>query len=445
MSLTANAHYALVCPRCGASYPDDGKIITCAGCAGDGQSSILAFTPASAPAIDPAQDGVRRYTRFLPVNNLDCLRTDLTITWKSEKFAKRHGLRSLYFTATGYAPAKGIQAASCSFKELEALVVLNRLRSHGVDMPLVVASAGNTARAFAYYGAKLEYPVIIVAPSASRRYLWLPDEPGLYEKSERFVKAIFVDTPGKYLHASLLAKHIAQAMTGRVLAEGGYFNVGRLSGLGICALNYYDLLGSVPDHYVQAVGSAAGVLAAMRTYDLLQPGSSKGIVYHLVQNIPYTPLVKAIEERQNVVSSDMYPNIDTVCSPMLTSADPAYSHPGGLLQEMLAGTKLIGYGVTNQDIYNLQYEIWSTEGVSVLLPAAAAIGGLLQGIKAGTIGRDQVIQVNLTGLGSIACMADKGFFYVPSALGAQVPEVVSYGGSAFTQWFDQNKGLLCWT
>ena len=435
--------YTLKCPHCKAEYVDDGIRLDCDVCADAGRKVILEYCPERLPSINTTQCGLARYSEFMPGKYPITSKARLTGTFKSEYLAEKYGFENLYFTCTGMNADLGIDAVTASFKELEAIFVLHRLKSFDIKKPLVISSAGNTARAFAYYAAKYNHPVLLVVPHDSRRFLWIPNEKGLREQVGEYVRVVLIDEPGKYSHASMLAKNIISLLGDSVIAEGGYFNIGRNCGLGTCALDFYSQTGSLPDHYVQAVGSGVGVLAAMRAYALLDPDRSKSISYHLVQNSPYDPLVRAINDGQVFSPLEHYRFIDTVCSPMLTSADPAFNYPGGLADAMSGGIATYGYSVSNNEIFNMHYEMMQLENMQVLLPAAAALSGLLKAKESAKIDPKQTIQVNITGCGEIEAKSKLGFSYLNKSTEEPAPEHISFGGSFFEQWFSNvEKDIL---
>ncbi len=96
-------------------------------------------------------------------------------TYKSEGLAKHLGLKNLYITFSGYWPEKGVTMRTCSFKETESYSVCGRLTSD-IKGVLVVASAGNTARAFARVCSDNQIPLLLVVPEDNLDALWF-DEP----------------------------------------------------------------------------------------------------------------------------------------------------------------------------------------------------------------------------------------------------------------------------
>lgn len=433
--------YHLLCPGCGSTYSDDGIRVDCDICSGEGRRAILEFLPDGTPSINKDTRGLMRYADFLPgcEGLLDF--TNPVTTFQSRGFADKYGFKNLFLTVTGYLPQKNIYAPTCSFKELEAIAVLTRLLSYGVKKPLLLSSAGNTARAFAYYAAKLKYPVIAVVPANSRSFLWLPDQEDLFENAQRYFKAVFVEYPANYLNASRLAALIWERYKDALIVEGGYRNIGRTTGLGICALNFFETVGEMPSHYIQAVGSAGGVLAVLRSYGLLSKPDSRGIAYHLVQNAPYTVLTDAIENKSSFSLPEYFPFIDTVCSPMLTSADPAYDYPGGLRPAMDSGQRLYGYGVTNEEISRAKHEFWRLENIELLDPAAAAVAALAKNSDSGRISKNELIQLNITGCGESFQKTQSGYFYIPPTC-SPVSQGYCYDSNKFSEWIDKEGDRL---
>ena len=107
--------------------------------------------------------GFYRYADWLPIKRtLD--NSCPPVTYKSEGLAAYLGLDNLYITFSGYFPKIGARMETCSFKETEAYSVCARLDESN-DKILVVASAGNTARAFAKVCSDNNIPLLISIPS----------------------------------------------------------------------------------------------------------------------------------------------------------------------------------------------------------------------------------------------------------------------------------------
>ena len=88
--------------------------------------------------------------------------------------AKHLGLENLYITFYGYWPEIRANMNTCSFKETEAFSVYARLNKDN-DKILVVASAGNTARAFAKVCSDNKIPIVIAIPYENLNALWFKE------------------------------------------------------------------------------------------------------------------------------------------------------------------------------------------------------------------------------------------------------------------------------
>jgi cysteate synthase len=91
--------------------------------------------------------GLYRYRSWLPVRrSLDD--DGGTITYRSDQLCKLIGLKNLWIAFNGCWPEKDARLLSGTFKELKAHCVLGRIPAANQKV-MVVASAGNTAAAFA--------------------------------------------------------------------------------------------------------------------------------------------------------------------------------------------------------------------------------------------------------------------------------------------------------
>lgn len=421
--------HSIVCPKCGQAQQDAVYGVHCVHCGKIGPRIEYSGTP----VIRKSATGLDRYAEFLLGDGVLDRVPNPVVTYQSRKFADKLGMNRLYITLTGYAPEHGAYSPTCSFKELEAIAVFRRLMQAKKRRVLILSSAGNTARAFCYWGAKFGWPVVIVVPVDSRQFIWLPHEPGLLDRVHRYVRVVSVGRPSSYRDAAVIHRHIADLLGTSVADEGGFGNPGRLAGLGIAALSFFDITGCAPDKYFQAVGSAAGAVAASRIYQQVNPEKAAAVEYFLMQNEPYTPLVDALNQELSSIDTENYQKyVDMVCAPMLTSADPLYAYPGGLKDDIRRGIRIHGVSVNNDEIYEAQYNFYREESLEVLLPAAAAIAGLSDMIKAGRVHQNDLIHLNVTGVGESRRKADSGYFFAP-AMDAPVSAIRNDG--PFEDWF----------
>ena len=92
------------------------------------------------------------------------------VVFHSDGFGSHAGLKQLWFAFSGYWPEKDAFMTTCTFKELEALCA--RIPA-GIPDRLVVASAGNTARAFLQVCSEHDIPLVVVVPEVALPLLWL--------------------------------------------------------------------------------------------------------------------------------------------------------------------------------------------------------------------------------------------------------------------------------
>jgi len=119
--------------------------------------------------------GMGRFRGWLPVNGPMDTKAG-PITYKSTGLARELGLTNLYIGFNGYWPEKGANILTCSFKELEAYPTIQRMQELG-HCKLVLASAGNTARAFAHAAVGSDIEIYIVVPGSGIDRMWIPEEP----------------------------------------------------------------------------------------------------------------------------------------------------------------------------------------------------------------------------------------------------------------------------
>ena len=115
-----------------------------------------------------------------------------------------------------------------SFKDLEASPTMERLMERKEGQALVVASAGNTARAFAQAASAAGLPLVLVVPTSGESRLWTTVPP-----SESIC---VVSVKGDYTEAIDLAARLAGEAG--FVGEGGARNVARMDGIGVIILEH---------------------------------------------------------------------------------------------------------------------------------------------------------------------------------------------------------------
>ncbi|MGJ3248243.1 MAG: cysteate synthase [Elainellaceae cyanobacterium] len=383
-------NHILRCTLCGAEYAPDPFRLQCDR--PHAPSLLRAIYSAQTLNINPDLPGVFRYADWLPVERwLDI--SGKPITYQSEKLAAYLGLSHLMISFNGYFPERGAALTTCSFKELEAPPVLARIPAHH-SQTLVIASAGNTGRAFANVCSALQMPLCLVIPERNLSAIWSANA------FHPNVRLIGVSGDGDYSDAIALGRLISQ-MDG-FFPEGGAANVARRDGMGVTMIDAAATLGRIPDHYVQAVGSGTGGISAWEAnLRLLADGrfGTHRMKLHLAQNAPFTPMVDAWAERSPEISimneAIAKSRISQVSAQVLTNRQPAYSLAGGLY-DALADTNGEMYAVTNEVSDRARQLFETLEGIDISPASGIATAALMQAIATGAIPKNDCVLLNIT-------------------------------------------------
>jgi len=339
--------------------------------------------------------GLYKYADWLPINRvLDG--SGAPVTYKSEGFARELGLENLYITFNGYWPEKGAVMNTGSFKECEAYSVCART-NYNEDKTMVVASAGNTARAFARVCSENKIPLLLCVPSDNMKALWFN------EPIDPCVKLIATESGGDYFDAIHLS-NIACEMD-IFFPEGGAKNVARRDGMGTTVLSAVTTIGQIPDYYFQAVGSGTGAIAAweanLRFIEDGRFGSNK-MKLMVSQNAPFTPIKDAWEagSRKMLPMDDAVARkqVEEIDAKVLSNRKPPYGISGGLYDAMMdAGGEVLAVTNEEADLASTLFEL--NEGIDLEPAAAVAAASLKQAVEAGKVEKDAVIMLNVTGGG----------------------------------------------
>ncbi len=385
--------YTLKCLKCGKSYSADHFICSC-----ENKCDALLKTVYEEKSliIDESYPGIWQYHQWLPIQRIDQRLIDQGSyfhTYKSTKLAAHLGLQNLIICLNAYPHCQ-----TGSFKDLEAQVTFQRIMStFDSGKPLVMSSDGNNAISFVYYSNVIRYPIFLFATEDARvRRIWS------FSKSNPYTRLFPIY--GDYYDAISLANQFSRVEG--YLSEGGYRNVARRDSVGTMILDATRLLGQIPDHYFQALGSGPGAIAAYEAAErLLIDGrfGKKLPKIHGSQNDPYTPMYDAwithsrtIDERFQKESAKHM--IDQTVAHVLTNRFPAYSLIGGVY-DVLHETNGEMYSITNEEIEKAQTLFERLEGISVVPEAGVTIASLQQAIHKETIHPQDTIVVNITGGG----------------------------------------------
>ncbi|HEY3360506.1 MAG TPA: cysteate synthase, partial [Methanosarcina sp.] len=314
--------FKLKCLKCGREYGQEYRL-TC-----ENDDSFLRADYFEKRLELRNQPGIGRFHSWLPIQ--EEITTDAgPITYKSEALARELGLSNLYIGFSGYWPEREAFTKTCSFKEFEAYPTMQLLKETG-GKAIVLASAGNTGRAFAHVSALTGTDVYIVVPDSGISTLWLPEEP------TESIHLISMSPGNDYTDAINLAGRIAK-LPGMV-PEGGARNVARRDGMGTVMLDAAVTIGKIPDHYFQAVGSGTGGISAWEAALRLQADGRFGQKLpklQLAQNLPFVPMYNAWQDRRREIipeldMKDAKKQIEETYAQVLTNRAPPYGVTGGL-------------------------------------------------------------------------------------------------------------------
>ena len=386
---TDASHYRLVCSVCGQRQADDGLTLGCAAQHEPGlwQTDYRAtgFTP------DATRSGVFRYRDWLPVRRT-LTGTGRTVVHRSERLAAELGLDELWIAFNGYWPERDGDLTTGTFKELEAAAVLGRIPADAGT--LVVASAGNTAAAFAELCSRHEVPVAVVVPASA--------VPRLRTRTPRseLVRLIAVEGAD---YADAIALSDALARLPGFTHEGGTRNVGRRDGLATVLLAAVETMGDLPAYYVQAIGSGAGAIAAHEAALRLRcsrPGPLPQLI--LAQNDAYAPVHQAWQTGERLWECDSEQDqrraTERAFAPELTNRRPPYDVRGGLYEALTesAGDVLVAdrrAALAAMDTFR------ELEGIDIEPAAGVALASLRAAVHAGRIDTGASVLLNVTGGG----------------------------------------------
>ena len=352
-------------------------------------------------------DGFYRYADWLPIRRTlkgSCA----PVTYKSEALAAELGLENLYVTFSGYWPEKGAMMETCSFKETEAYSVCARLPEN-TGKVLVVASAGNTARAFAKVCSDNNIPLLISIPEDNISALWFT------KPLNDCVKIIASPKGSDYFDAIALSDKVCT--DSRFMAEGGAKNVARRDGMGTTVLSAVEAIGRIPDAYFQAIGSGTGTIAAwennLRLIEDGRFGTHKMRLYPS-QNAPFTIMYDSWKLHSRALV-DMTPDhareaAAIIDAKVLSNRKPPYGLVGGLFDSMEdAGGDM--FKVTNDELHTWQKRFLELEGIDIHNAAAVAVASLAQAVSCGAVAKNETIMLNITGGGEDRAKSEQEIVY----------------------------------
>lgn len=388
-------HYSLRCPVCGTTYSDEERPLRLS-CGNDHEPALL-LTEYNRKdfSIEDSESGLFRYRNWLPVSR-SFPGAAGTVVYREVELGDALNLNNFYVAFNGYHPEIGASMETCSFKELEALSICGRMDTSSNDY-MVVASAGNTGRSFLQIGSKYNLKVCIVVPESALPEMWTT-----VPKSDSVILITLADAD--YFDVIKLSHAIA-GLPG-YYPEGGAKNIARRDGMGSVVLAATDAIGAVPDHYLQAVGSGTGGVAAHEMATRLKATGAYGstpMKLHLVQNAPFTIMHDAWRARSRSLpdmdEAEAKERIAQLWSPVLSNRKPPYSPAGGVF-DVLTASNGETWSATTEEAKKAGRLYSGVHGITLDPAADVAFAGLLKAVETGVFRKDDVVLLNVTGGGA---------------------------------------------
>lgn len=385
--------YQLESACCGTTFEDKHWELDCPR--KDGAALIFACYANRQLEVRNDLPGIYKYANWLPIcRTLEG--SGAPVTYKSEALARHLGLSNLYITFNGYWPERGALMQTGTFKECEAYAVCARTRDNDGKV-MVVASAGNTARAFGRVCSENNIPLLLCVPEDNLDSMWA-DKPW-----NDCVKLVCTASGSDYFDSIHLSNIICEL--DKFFPEGGAKNVARRDGMGTTVLSAVLAIGRIPDYYFQAIGSGTGAIAAWEANRrFIEDGRFGSNLMKLMvsQNEPFTPIYDAWKAG----SRDMLPldehvargQVARMCAKVLSNRKPPYSLKGGLYDALTAtgGDVLLA---SNEQAAAAGELFQRLEGIDIEPAAAVALSSMIQCVENGRVEKDAVIMLNITGGG----------------------------------------------
>ena len=402
--------YKLLCVATDEVFEDGGWTLDCPTY--QSPSLVRAIYANKQLNLDNTQQGLYKFRDWLPMKRM--LKCDAApVTYRSEGLAKALGLENLYITFNGYFPERGAKMMTCSFKETEAYSVCART-DENCDKILVVASAGNTARAFAKVCSDNNIPLLLSVPEDNLNALWFT------EPLNDCVKLISCRKGGDYFDAIHLSNLALKS--DMFYAEGGAKNIARRDGMSTTVLSAVTTIGRIPDYYFQAVGSGTGAIAAWEAnMRLIEDGrfGSNTMKLMVSQNAPFLPMYEAWKADSRAMlpydDNQARKDAETIDAKVLSNRKPPYSLAGGLYDALKAtgGDVLMADNLQAAKAAELFY---ATEGIDIHPAPAIALATLIEQVEKGNIDPKATIMLNITGGGERRAKEGKELWYLKPSL-----------------------------
>lgn len=381
----------------------------------EGQSLVRAIYEKKQITVGPDSEGIYKFSDWMPISRT-LKGSAAPVTYKSVGLAKELGLNNLWITFNGYFPEIGAKMSTCSFKETESYTVGGRI-SQNEERILVVASAGNTARAFAKVCSENNIKLLLSVPEDNLDALWFENE------LNPCVKLIASRSGSDYFDAIHLGNIAVKS--DMFYPEGGAKNVARRDGMATTTLSAVTTIGQIPDYYFQAVGSGTGAIAAweanLRFIEDGRFGLNK-MKLIVSQNYPFVPMYDAWKANSRDMlhyeDNEARKHVEIIDAKVLSNRKPPYSIIGGLYDGLVDSDGDVVW-VENKEAREAALLYEKLEGIDIHPAPAVAVASLIDAVREGRVNADDCIMLNITGGGENRLKKELGdtiFYLKPLAV-----------------------------
>lgn len=366
--------YVLKCRDCGAEQP--AAYASFCGCGG----LIEACFDLARVRLRDSDDPHRRYFDLLPVRDEYLLAPGLrTRTVHARNLGRRLGLKALYLKDE-------TENRTGTTKDRMASVALPFLYEGGVRH-FCTSSTGNSSTGFAQGighlpDMKME---LFTAQDFADRVHYAPTP---QVRHHVLKEASFVDA-GEY--------SIAYADENGLVAERGFFNLGRREGLKLPWLEALEQVSRSIDWYVQAVSSAMGVHGV---YKAAREAVALGLADKVpsllcAQQASCRPMVQAWEEDSPTIQPHHIVKRPHGIAEAILRGNPSRVYP--IIREIVIESGGTMVSVVDEEIRAAQAFVLEDEGIRICPAAGTAVAAIAKLAKRDAGLADQKILVNLTG------------------------------------------------
>lgn len=391
------------CVSCGSLHSTNDHLLYCPKC---GKKSLLVSQYRTPLILSDGEDRFSSYSSWLPYSNVLGIKGPSIGCIHAVDLGQQIGLSNLWVTVSGYSPHLGSSFLTGTFKECEAIGVLNRVREQ-TNRILVVSSAGNAGRAFLELGARQSEPAIVVIPERAEPSITIRDLP------DRAPLLVLI-RDAYYPDAIRFVDLAISTFTEELVREGGCYNVARRDSMAVPFLRSVRAIGRLPDRYIQAVGSGTGAIAAWEAAQrLISFGHVPDTLMRLmlVQNAPFSPMVDAWRGGAADVApmneNEVRERLSQTYANVLSNATPPFGVRGGV-RDVLAASNGGMRAVSNIEVRTAQEMALNFLDFEPCGAASTALAGLIAAVRDGDIQPDEVVLLHLTGGGLSELERDLG-------------------------------------